>query len=44
MMNEKDDHKRKSIEKCTQKNDWPNQKEAIYKDINSHEREKYLDQ
>ena len=34
MMNEKEDHETKSIEKCTQRNDWPNQKDAIDKDIN----------
>ena len=26
MINEKDDHKRKYFEKCTQRDDWPNQK------------------
>ena len=31
MMNEKEDHERKSIEKCTQINDWPSQKETIDK-------------
>ena len=44
MMNEKEDHETKSIEKCTQRNDWPNHKEAIDKDTNSCEKERYLDQ
>ena len=44
MINEKEDHERKSIEKCTQRDDWPNQKEAIDKDKNSCERERFLDQ
>ena len=44
MMNEKEDHERKSIEKCIKREDWPNKKEAIDKDKNSCERERYLDQ
>ena len=44
MMNEKEDHERKSIEKCTQRDDWSNQKEAIDKDKNSCERVRFLDQ
>ena len=44
MMNEKEDHERKSIEKCTQRDDWPNKKEAIDKDKNSCERVRFLDQ
>ena len=39
MINGKEDQKRKFIEKCTQRDDWPNQKEAIDKDSNSYERE-----
>ena len=39
MMNEKGDHKIKSIEKCTRRDDLPNQKEEIDKDKNSCERE-----
>ena len=35
---------KKSIEKCTQRDDWPNQKEAIDKDKNSCERVRFLDQ
>ena len=31
MINEKEDNKRNFIEKCTQRNDWPNQKEVIDK-------------
>ena len=34
MMHEKEDHETKSVEKCTQINDCPNQKETIDKDIN----------
>ena len=45
MINEKDDHERKSIKKCKQRDDWPNQKEAIDKDKkNSCERVRFLDQ
>ena len=44
MINEKEEHETNSIEKCTQTNDWLNQKEEIDKYINSYEREKYLDQ
>ena len=44
MINEKKDHKNKYIDKCTQRDDSPNQKETIYKDISSSEIEKYLDQ
>ena len=44
MRSEKEDHERKSIKKCTQRHDWPNQKEAIDKDKNSCKRESYLDQ
>ena len=44
MINEKEDHERNSIEKCTQRDDWPNQKEAIDKDKNSCERVRFLDQ
>ena len=44
MINEKEDHGIKSIEKCTQRDNWPNQKEAIDKDKNPCERERYLDQ
>ncbi|WZZ50305.1 hypothetical protein YC2023_050412 [Brassica napus] len=44
MINEKEDHERKSIEKCTQRDDWPYQKEAKDKDKNSCERVRFLDQ
>ena len=43
MMIEKEDHEIKSIEKCTQRDDWLNQKEAIDKDKNYCKRERYLD-
>ena len=38
MMNEKEEHERKSIEKQIQRNDWPNKKELIDKNRNSCER------
>ena len=38
-MNEKESHERKSIEKQTQRNDWPNKKEVRGKYRNSCETE-----
>lgn len=42
MINEKENHGKNSIE--IHKNEWPNQKKIINKDINSCEIERYLDQ